>query len=740
MHLHKRLKKKKITHQLIKPSHMPASFSINNQQKMSQMSDLQAVECSAVPYSMWGGLPAVIASCPSFEADRRTDASLKCTFDTLDQLAAACKGCADFDRIASALVESKLTAEAVNRLNSPLLDGLWTLVSGSAPDGVTELSVDRSPLFTFTARWLKRLWLPRLYAETIDLLDLWTPLREYVMKQAWSLPRPFWSTSCPLWCAAGAGREEHVRVLLEHGVVAQVGKALNQAATNGHVGSVRVILESQGSTFDVGKGPWSLNDTMYIAAKHASRALISILLHYDGRLFGAALTGACASDDPELLLWLWCMQQYTEGRDRLHELVHHAGPRCLQLLLTDPQFGAKFFVLVQSLSLLRRGDPARIAMVSSSPFFEAPALDESVPDDRLRHLVEEIHRDMRSGCSFDYLRSLSDLCVFSEASFFQLVLPMLPLAFERNDLSAVSYLVNRRVLSEHYRRHPGRDRFKPLHLAAATGNPSIFNFVLDNWVGDTEVRIQEMKAQGLESWQAFQMYSEEHDADFVRIGARCGQLSALKTWASGRTMANSSERFGIVVAELLLAEALPVAIERNDVDMVQYVMQCHCVAQLGPDRISARSRMGHALSLAAQCGHVDVLRLVLASERSALWLPHVPTMLPKASSAGHLGVIELLLPVCKHRLVNTSRILLEFQALLLCALHGHTASCAYLGDAIVECEDVDFSIIATLTPLIRLVKSNAATGLHQLVRTLMEMDHLTAVSYTHLTLPTNREV
>ena len=123
-------------------------------------------------YERWGGLPAAAAACDSFETDRVTDAGLKAMFATLDALEARCKGCQDFDRIAAAMVESKLTAEEVSRMNSPLLDGLWKLVSCLEPDGSSELVVDRPAPLRVVWCMLTRLLSPRPYRSTVEFLDL----------------------------------------------------------------------------------------------------------------------------------------------------------------------------------------------------------------------------------------------------------------------------------------------------------------------------------------------------------------------------------------------------------------------------------------------------------------------------------------------------------------------------------------------------------------------------------------
>jgi len=78
-------------------------------------------------YSRWGGLPAIIASADDFQAARQNDAAIGAMFSKLDSLD-RCQGPNVID-VARALKDC-FTAEEVDRMNSPLLDGLLLAVSG----------------------------------------------------------------------------------------------------------------------------------------------------------------------------------------------------------------------------------------------------------------------------------------------------------------------------------------------------------------------------------------------------------------------------------------------------------------------------------------------------------------------------------------------------------------------------------------------------------------------------------
>jgi len=146
---------------------------------------------------------------------------LASTFAMVDRLEAECANCGDFVTVAEALRSSNLTSTEVCRLASPLLDGLWTLVTGFEPtppycsvssmdpeSRQINVSKPRSPV-----RLLARLLQPKAYLETIE----WLGLLRWPLSTALSEDRSL------LIAAAGA----------EHHMTLGAGAACEQAAAHG---------------------------------------------------------------------------------------------------------------------------------------------------------------------------------------------------------------------------------------------------------------------------------------------------------------------------------------------------------------------------------------------------------------------------------------------------------------------------------------------------------------------------
>ena len=129
-------------------------------------------------YTKWGGLLAIIAAADDFQTLRSSDSSidaLLCKLDQLD-LAFSSHGIPAQDlvldmalcaRVAEVMTSLAWTCEEMNRLNSPLLDGLWKLCTGRDPDGVTPF---RSSLQSNPLACLLRLLYPKPYVDTLVCL------------------------------------------------------------------------------------------------------------------------------------------------------------------------------------------------------------------------------------------------------------------------------------------------------------------------------------------------------------------------------------------------------------------------------------------------------------------------------------------------------------------------------------------------------------------------------------------
>lgn len=92
------------------------------------------------PYERWGGLAAALGSCDDLQSQRAADPVRFACLSQLDVLAKA--GSRPID-IANAFIHCNLTSIELDRLNSPLLDGLWLALTGFE----YPLGRDRKPLF-----------------------------------------------------------------------------------------------------------------------------------------------------------------------------------------------------------------------------------------------------------------------------------------------------------------------------------------------------------------------------------------------------------------------------------------------------------------------------------------------------------------------------------------------------------------------------------------------------------------
>ena len=677
-------------------------------------------------YNVWGGLPAVLASCDSFEADRAANATLQEMFDMLDHLTARCANRDRFAVIASALEECKLSAEAVSRMNSPLLDGLWRLVSGEDPDGVSELIVS-PPVDQIVM--LSRLLIPRWYKETVEFLGLLKHVNPFTLP-TYRFYTEMRSTlvSSPLLCAAGSGRHDLVRMLLEHDFLLDFGLALIRAAEANDIASMELLLDSKRvQQRDLGSLITVSDSAAFVVASKSSRESLLLLLRANNRqTFCRALEGACSADDVDLLEWLWTMRESFDRPEISVECLELAGPRCLKALTSNPEFGCERLVGDTSFHLLLRdSDPIKLDILTSSPFFVRPVLDDfTIMIDRQLFVqaAEQIGLNLRAGqLKFSHLRTVIELSVFSPICRGRFFLKLLPIAFEFNDLTTVSFLLSCGTVAQTLETLPDLMRSDLVHLAAATGNLDIVDVVSACLLQDEaeQARFQNLRAEGLAALQIYDTSVVDLHCKFLRISAHCGQLSALKLSASrcrhgfGYSPVQSSIVIGM--------EALCIAIECNYLKLVEYLVHDHpqllsMFHDIKPNRHSLR-----AVCSAARLGYLEMIQLIFNAERMQYWSAFVPRLLTEASFAGQLQVVEYLIG----QLQATERgVQLYFDALmngvLNSAVRGDLRVCCCFVDALLGSTNVDRMFLQRLDRSMRFVKSNVADGWHRLVRLLFE--------------------
>ena len=119
--------------------------------------------------SKWGGLLAALATTEDFIKTCSDDPDMKLMVDTVKRLEASLKDCALHgpQSLVDAFIACQLTPTIVNRWNSPVLDGLWQVLSGRTPDGATPLALNPPHCF---AEAVVRLVFPKAYPEAVDLV------------------------------------------------------------------------------------------------------------------------------------------------------------------------------------------------------------------------------------------------------------------------------------------------------------------------------------------------------------------------------------------------------------------------------------------------------------------------------------------------------------------------------------------------------------------------------------------
>jgi len=487
-------------------------------------------------YQEWGGLPATLAECPSFAEDRKTDAQLQRMFDTLDDISRDCADCIDFDRIAASLAESKLTGREVNHYNSPLLDGLWKLVSGEDPTdtrgtGMDGLIVDRPQNFS---SMFHRLLIPRWYKETLDFLGWWKHVKqagEWFKRSELDNDNNCFSARRPLICAAGAGNLELVEELLKHNVRRFENQALSQAVRNGHVDVMTLLLASirQAGLYEC------FRDSPLLS----NRDVVSNLLRRFPDILRILCVAICSRDLVDALYWLIDLDLYQQHPAKLVDLMAGAdcaGPACSRILSTDERFGLTGSVTLHWASSTSGTfeDPAWIKaqhVVRASPFFrKMRVVHRDFVWDRVTEGIVQAGADGR----FEVMRLLCEGCEFVHPEFLAFMLSQCLLSgVEYNDLSAVAFMISHNALAAYLSNASSNERVLILGVAAATGNEAMVSLLLTAWIGDaTELAmLQQLHLQGSRSFVSF--LEDRGHADQVHLlsaAVRSGQRAFLEWW------------------------------------------------------------------------------------------------------------------------------------------------------------------------------------------------------------------
>jgi len=294
-------------------------------------------------YEKWGGFAAAASSCASFDIDRQSDARLSDLFDKLDLLEQRCEHLHDFQTIANAMTASKVSPTDVSYLNSPLLDGLWKVVTGLDPDGVTDLLVDE---LNGTRRVLLRLLAPKPYLDTICFLG--------ILNAPWSadlvVDASVYDCLNPVAVAAGSGRLELIRLMLQTGFLAHAGAdyALSAAVENGHLDIVREILNAfDRSEIVLSEASRFNGNSAEVAASYGFTEMVFLFVRRDPfYAVRSAVRGACDGDHADLFLSLWTSPEAESVRaadGRFVISAEKAGPNVLKLLLSSSTDAVKQF-------------------------------------------------------------------------------------------------------------------------------------------------------------------------------------------------------------------------------------------------------------------------------------------------------------------------------------------------------------------------------------------------------------
>jgi len=251
-------------------------------------SAMDAISTNDVPssfeYQCWGGLPAAIATTDDFKSAREADPLLARTFDTLDRLM-SCQG----PKLADIVTEfnaAGFTAHEINRLASPLLDGLWVALTGRPVNGQIHAPL---PYEVFVPPNLE-----------LVLSRMITRRRCYVESMDWLLQRCSdlrLSTDDAILRAAATGHQQAIELLLRYHSTsrplhqAPINAACEIAATNGHLAVVQHLLPLSSELR-------LASICLRGAARNRHVSVVEFLVQVDAPFYGAmqheaALEGAC---------------------------------------------------------------------------------------------------------------------------------------------------------------------------------------------------------------------------------------------------------------------------------------------------------------------------------------------------------------------------------------------------------------------------------------------------------------
>jgi len=666
-------------------------------------------------YAAWGGLPATLTDCPSFEEDRKTSAQLQTMFDTLDQLSTDCADCTDFDRIAAAMVESKLTAQDVHHYNSPLLDGLWKLVSGedlkeTSVNGTSmdELLVDRPQTFS---RMFVRLLIPRWYKEAVEFLGWW---KHVTLADEWFSTDDVdlcCASSCrPLVCAAGAGNFDLVDTFLKHDVSSYVERAFVQAARNGHEKVMSLLSVHEEAM--INGGLLDVFDDSPLLCNHD--ALLGILRVRPDLINSLYLT-ICEGDLVGLLDWvigLDMLQQYPYKDELLEDGFSRASPRCLQKLSTDERFGMTDSVTLGcgTSSSANFECPAWIEaqrMVRSSPFFrKIPVVDSS---GNPNPMVDSIQQAASHG-QFDVLRLLVEGCDFLTPGHLAQVLSRCLLsAIQFGDVAAVSFMINHNALVE----CKSDSRLQLVAVAAATGNEALVSLLLASWSGDADevAQLQQFRSQGLRSLLTFVEESVSVSGELILPAAiRHGQQDFMKWWLDGA----DTDGFEC-------PDEVRIAVERADLGMAELLLSWD--PKVFDRRNFPDERLDAIVSI-ARLGYVTLLRVFFLTDRLEEWSACVDQMLIDASGAGQLEAVQYMVEqmrLCARKL--QPYVLTLLNSVWFAALKGRHAVCLFLAESLCSTADLDPALLCKMRRSVQVLRSpcHPHAALLLLVRSLLDL-------------------
>ena len=254
-------------------------------------------DLSISAYTKWGGLPAALISTPDFKRVREEDADIRTMFCMLDQLerdiaAAGLQSDREIELLVAAVARTGLNARALSRLNSPLLDGLWKIVTGRDADELDDECLRPNVPLCFQVLLLRCI-VPKPHASTLNfLLPLW-PRLEPINK--WRL----------LEVAAATGHVDVLKLLLRSGHLhLPYRRLLALAGSNGHGPAVDVIQSSAATAVERSEYLIVLQEGIVAAAKNGHVDIVLRLLELgqdEPHLCYAAVDGAVEGHQMGLL-------------------------------------------------------------------------------------------------------------------------------------------------------------------------------------------------------------------------------------------------------------------------------------------------------------------------------------------------------------------------------------------------------------------------------------------------------